>query len=64
MRKNASFINLSSCAHCDIWVVLLYQSADRWRGLGQAAGLHNFELHAFRATFQMVLAIILVCLWV
>nr|GMC49759.1 methyltransferase-like protein 25 isoform X1 [Ipomoea batatas] len=34
---------------------LACQSADRWRGLGQAAGLHNFELHAFRATFQMIL---------
>lgn len=31
------------------------QSAERWRGLGETAGLHNFELHAFRAAFQMVL---------
>ncbi|KAL2483875.1 S-adenosyl-L-methionine-dependent methyltransferase superfamily protein [Forsythia ovata] len=34
---------------------LACQSAERWRGLGEAAGLHNFELHAFRAAFQMVL---------
>ncbi|KAK4341984.1 hypothetical protein RND71_037800 [Anisodus tanguticus] len=34
---------------------LACQSADRWRGLGEHAGLHNFELHAFRASFQMVL---------
>ncbi|MCD9638614.1 hypothetical protein HAX54_022700 [Datura stramonium] len=34
---------------------LACQSADRWRGLGEHAGLHNFELHAFRAAFQMVL---------
>ncbi|PIN26497.1 rRNA adenine N-6-methyltransferase [Handroanthus impetiginosus] len=35
---------------------LACQSAERWRGLGEAAGLHNFELHAFRAAFQMVLS--------
>ncbi|KAM7492846.1 hypothetical protein LguiA_035767 [Lonicera macranthoides] len=35
---------------------LACQSADRWRGLGEDAGLHNFELHAFRAAFQMVLS--------
>ncbi|KAL0362982.1 UNVERIFIED_CONTAM: protein RRNAD1 [Sesamum calycinum] len=34
---------------------LACQSAERWRGLGEAAGLHNFELHTFRAAFQMVL---------
>ncbi|XP_027774454.1 protein RRNAD1 isoform X4 [Solanum pennellii] len=34
---------------------LACQSADRWRGLGENAGLHNFELHAFRAAFQIVL---------
>ncbi|KAA8523469.1 hypothetical protein F0562_009892 [Nyssa sinensis] len=34
---------------------LACQSAERWRGLGKDAGLHNFELHAFRAAFQMVL---------
>ncbi|KAH6822853.1 S-adenosyl-L-methionine-dependent methyltransferases superfamily protein [Perilla frutescens var. hirtella] len=34
---------------------LACQSSDRWRALGDAAGLHNFELHAFRASFQMVL---------
>ncbi|CAH9064120.1 unnamed protein product [Cuscuta epithymum] len=34
---------------------LACQSADRWRGLDQAAGLDNFELHAFRAAFQMIL---------
>ncbi|XVF18237.1 hypothetical protein REPUB_Repub11eG0004100 [Reevesia pubescens] len=34
---------------------LACQSAERWRSLGKDAGLHNFELHAFRAAFQMVL---------
>ncbi|KAI4320676.1 hypothetical protein MLD38_034130 [Melastoma candidum] len=34
---------------------LACQSADRWRSLEIDAGLHNFELHAFRAAFQMVL---------
>ncbi|WRX28229.1 Methyltransferase domain - like 4 [Theobroma cacao] len=34
---------------------LACQSAERWKGLGKDAGLHNFELHAFRAAFQMVL---------
>ncbi|KAI3456718.1 hypothetical protein Pfo_013381 [Paulownia fortunei] len=34
---------------------LACQSAERWRGLGEAVGLHNFELHVFRAAFQMVL---------
>ncbi|XP_004243992.3 uncharacterized protein [Solanum lycopersicum] len=34
---------------------LACQSADRWRGLGENAGLHNFELHAFRAAFQIFL---------
>ncbi|KAL3333748.1 hypothetical protein AABB24_033687 [Solanum stoloniferum] len=34
---------------------LACQSADRWRGLDEHAGLHNFELHAFRAAFQIVL---------
>ncbi|RAL37824.1 hypothetical protein DM860_000518 [Cuscuta australis] len=34
---------------------LACQSADRWKGLEQAAGLHNFELHTFRAAFQMIL---------
>lgn len=34
---------------------LACQSAERWRGMGKVAGLHNFELHAFRAAFQMVL---------
>lgn len=32
---------------------LACQSAERWKGLGRDAGLHNFELHAFRAAFQM-----------
>lgn len=32
----------------------LFKSAERWRELGEDAGLHNFELHAFRAVFQMV----------
>uniref|UniRef100_A0A5B6ZYY4 Methyltransferase domain-containing protein n=2 Tax=Davidia involucrata TaxID=16924 RepID=A0A5B6ZYY4_DAVIN len=32
---------------------LACQSAERWRCLGKDAGLHNFELHAFRAAFQM-----------
>ncbi|CAI9088073.1 OLC1v1022309C4 [Oldenlandia corymbosa var. corymbosa] len=35
---------------------LACQSAERWGSLGEDAGLHNFELHAFRAAFQMVLA--------
>ncbi|XP_073058830.1 LOW QUALITY PROTEIN: uncharacterized protein [Primulina eburnea] len=34
---------------------LACQSADRWKSLGETACLHNFELHAFRAAFQMVL---------
>ncbi|XP_058218994.1 uncharacterized protein LOC131329696 isoform X1 [Rhododendron vialii] len=34
---------------------LACQSAERWSSLGKDAGLHNFELHAFRAAFQMVL---------
>ncbi|XP_074362593.1 uncharacterized protein LOC141702892 isoform X1 [Apium graveolens] len=34
---------------------LACQSAERWGGLGKDAGLQNFELHAFRAAFQMVL---------
>ncbi|GFP89637.1 methyltransferase-like protein 25 [Phtheirospermum japonicum] len=33
---------------------LACQSAERWRGLGEAVG-HNFELHVFRAAFQMIL---------
>ncbi|XP_034679353.1 methyltransferase-like protein 25 isoform X2 [Vitis riparia] len=32
---------------------LACQSAERWRVMGKDAGLHNFELHAFRAAFQM-----------
>ncbi|XP_071907674.1 uncharacterized protein [Coffea arabica] len=35
---------------------LACQSAERWKCLGEFAGLHNFELHAFRAAFQMVLS--------
>ncbi|XP_050944104.1 uncharacterized protein LOC103487650 isoform X4 [Cucumis melo] len=34
---------------------LACQSAERWRNLEKEGGLHNFELHAFRAAFQMVL---------
>ncbi|KAK8568781.1 hypothetical protein V6N12_007321 [Hibiscus sabdariffa] len=34
---------------------LACQSAERWKSLGKDAGVHNFELHAFRAAFQMVL---------
>ncbi|KAL1823029.1 uncharacterized protein LOC108214147 isoform X2 [Daucus carota subsp. sativus] len=34
---------------------LACQSAERWGGLGKDAGIQNFELHAFRAAFQMVL---------
>lgn len=34
---------------------LACQSAERWRSLERDAGVHNFELHAFRAAFQMVL---------
>uniref|UniRef100_A0A2N9IXS6 Methyltransferase domain-containing protein n=1 Tax=Fagus sylvatica TaxID=28930 RepID=A0A2N9IXS6_FAGSY len=32
---------------------LACQSAERWRGMEKDAGLHNFELHSFRAAFQM-----------
>ncbi|CAH2037323.1 unnamed protein product [Thlaspi arvense] len=35
---------------------LACQSADRWSSLGEEAGLQNFELHSFRAAFQMVLS--------
>ncbi|XP_027342330.1 protein RRNAD1 isoform X2 [Abrus precatorius] len=35
---------------------LACQSAERWRSLDTHAGIHNFELHAFRAAFQMVLS--------
>ncbi|KAI3986106.1 hypothetical protein MKX01_036415 [Papaver californicum] len=34
---------------------LACQSAERWRSLTEVAALQNFELHAFRAAFQMVL---------
>ncbi|XP_022936757.1 methyltransferase-like protein 25 isoform X2 [Cucurbita moschata] len=34
---------------------LACQSAERWRNLENEGGVHNFELHAFRAAFQMVL---------
>lgn len=34
---------------------LACQSAERWRSLEKDAGLHNFELHSFRAAFQMKL---------
>ncbi|CAM8929023.1 unnamed protein product [Rhodiola kirilowii] len=34
---------------------LACQCADRWRNLGDKSGIHNFELHVFRAAFQMVL---------
>ncbi|KAI4333356.1 hypothetical protein L6164_018182 [Bauhinia variegata] len=35
---------------------LACQSAERWRSLEMHDGLHNFELHVFRAAFQMVLS--------
>ncbi|PWA51503.1 S-adenosyl-L-methionine-dependent methyltransferases superfamily protein [Artemisia annua] len=35
---------------------LACQSADRWKCMEKDASLHNFELHAFRAAFQMVLS--------
>ncbi|XP_010497984.1 PREDICTED: methyltransferase-like protein 25 [Camelina sativa] len=35
---------------------LACQSAERWSSLGEDAGLQNFELHSFRAAFQMVLS--------
>ncbi|KAL6998988.1 hypothetical protein U1Q18_000155 [Sarracenia purpurea var. burkii] len=38
---------------------LACQSAERWKALERDAGLHNFELHAFRAAFQMVFTAIL-----
>ncbi|KAJ9567810.1 hypothetical protein OSB04_003776 [Centaurea solstitialis] len=34
---------------------LACQSADRWRALEKDGGVNNFELHAFRAAFQMML---------
>ncbi|XP_077244613.1 S-adenosyl-L-methionine-dependent methyltransferases superfamily protein isoform X2 [Tasmannia lanceolata] len=34
---------------------LACQSAERWRSLTEDAALQNFEVHAFRAAFQMVL---------
>ncbi|PQM41002.1 protein RRNAD1 [Prunus yedoensis var. nudiflora] len=36
---------------------LACQSAERWKCLENDAGLHNFELHAFRAAFQMLLSV-------
>ncbi|KAI3820421.1 hypothetical protein L1987_07968 [Smallanthus sonchifolius] len=36
---------------------LACQSADRWKVMEKDASLHNFELHAFRAAFQMLLSI-------
>lgn len=39
--------------------IFCFQSAERWNSLGKDAGLHNFELHAFRAAFQMVFTAIL-----
>ncbi|KAK9937581.1 hypothetical protein M0R45_014360 [Rubus argutus] len=36
---------------------LACQSAERWSCLENDAGLHNFELHAFRSAFQMVLSV-------
>lgn len=33
------------------------QSAERWSSLGEDAGLQNFELHSFRAAFQMVIQV-------
>ncbi|KAL8243307.1 hypothetical protein R6Q59_009565 [Mikania micrantha] len=35
---------------------LACQSADRWKVMEKDACLHNFELHAFRAGFQMLLS--------
>ncbi|KAJ0257170.1 S-adenosyl-L-methionine-dependent methyltransferases superfamily protein [Hirschfeldia incana] len=35
---------------------LACQSAERWSSLGEDAGLQNFQLHSFRAAFQMVLS--------
>ncbi|XP_021718819.1 methyltransferase-like protein 25 isoform X2 [Chenopodium quinoa] len=34
---------------------LACQSAERWRSLEKDAGIQNFDLHGFRAVFQMVL---------
>ncbi|EPS72956.1 hypothetical protein M569_01800, partial [Genlisea aurea] len=34
---------------------LACQSAERWKCLEEGDGFHNFELHAFRAAFQMLL---------
>lgn len=41
-----------------IFPAFLSQSAERWRCLGTDAGLHNFDLHAFRAVFQMVYVVV------
>ncbi|KAJ0578861.1 putative Methyltransferase domain-containing protein [Helianthus annuus] len=35
---------------------LACQSADRWKVMEKDASLHNFELHAFRAAFQLLLS--------
>ncbi|KAF5807556.1 putative Methyltransferase domain-containing protein [Helianthus annuus] len=35
---------------------LACQSADRWKVMENDASLHNFELHAFRAAFQLLLS--------
>ncbi|XP_042947943.1 protein RRNAD1 isoform X2 [Carya illinoinensis] len=35
---------------------LACQSAERWKSLEKDDGLHNFELHSFRAAFQLVLS--------
>lgn len=34
---------------------LACQSAERWQGLEKEAGIQNFDLHGYRAAFQMVL---------
>ncbi|KAG5546815.1 hypothetical protein RHGRI_018848 [Rhododendron griersonianum] len=44
---------------CSNNYIFCFQSAERWSSLGKDAGLHNFELHAFRAAFQMVFTAIL-----
>ena len=38
----------------DILSIFSHQSEERWRSSTQDAAIHNFQLHAFRAAFQLV----------
>ncbi|CAN1841518.1 hypothetical protein LINPERHAP1_LOCUS36512, partial [Linum perenne] len=44
---------LHACGDLSV-TMLNVQSAERWSCLEKDAGLQNFDLHAFRAVFQMV----------